>query len=348
MFHSIKSKLLAAIVLMVVLLGVLIAVTYQQMAGIESTLADLEKLQDVKSHVLIPQKDMNQFIAAMDSTVMLLELGDTAGAQAAFEESVDAEQDISAEFEYLEGNAPEELMGAIEQAHRDWEVAVEYLKVKAEVLAVEKGLALNRPATPDKISDPHVEEGVAAANAEFTKLSYSELEALMEDDATNPVEIADEGIDNSEVLTDEYLAKERAAGQQAVTRSGQTVMFGSLAVLLGIVLVGAVLTSSISRPLSMLKEGAEKIAGGDLDHEFKNVPADEVGSVIHSVESMAQGLKTRIRTLEEVAGVVLITSSEIGTAAESAKQAGADIDGIIAKADQLAKLIAPVLEQGTK
>jgi methyl-accepting chemotaxis protein len=160
---------------------------------------------------------------------------------------------------------------------------------------------------------------------------------------TSPVEVSDEGIDGSEELVNELLDTERKAGSKALATSRNTVMAGSLAVMLGIVLVGAVVTTSVARPLSALKSGAEKIAGGDLDYEFKNIADDEVGSVIHSVQQMSVGLKSRIQTLQEAAGVVLLTGEEIGAEAEKAKAAGADTDAIIAKAEELKNLIGPML-----
>lgn len=346
MFTSIRSKLLLAVAIMTALLGALIYFTSLQMDVVEQTLSDLESLQDVKSHVLIPQKDMNQFIAAMDSTVLFLELGDAEAAQAAYDGSVDAEQDISAEFEYLEKNAPEAVKLDIAQAHLGWEVATEFLKMKAEVLADEKGLALTRPAADIKVVDAHSDSAVDAAKQTYEGLSYEKLEAIHDNDETNPVEIADEGIDTSEEKVDEYLEAERVAGQDAVASSSTTVLFGSLGVLVAIVLVGAVVTSTVSRPLTMLKAGAEKIAEGDLDYAFKNISEDEVGSVIDSVQVMAHSLKDRIRNLEEVAGIVMLTGEEIGVAAERAKDEGANVDSIIAKADQLKALVGQMMDSG--
>jgi nitrogen fixation/metabolism regulation signal transduction histidine kinase len=343
MFHSIRAKLIAAIAVIAVLLGALIFLTSMQMRGVDKVLSNLESLQDVKSHVLAPQKDMNQFIAAMDSTVLFLQLGDEASAQAAFESSVDAEQDISGEFEYLEKNAPAELKSKVEEAHLGWEVATEFLKRRAELLAEESGLTLTRPATDLKVSDEHSTSAVATAMEEYRGLSSAELSAVYANRETSPVEVSDEGIDGSEELVNELLDTERKAGSKALATSRNTVMAGSLAVMLGIVLVGAVVTTSVARPLSALKSGAEKIAGGDLDYEFKNIADDEVGSVIHSVQQMSVGLKSRIQTLQEAAGVVLLTGEEIGAEAEKAKAAGADTDAIIAKAEELKNLIGPML-----
>ncbi len=349
MLHSIKAKLILAIVVIAVIFGALIFFTSVQMKSIDSTLIDLQGLQDVKSHVLMPQKDMNQFIAAMDSTVLFLELGDKDSAQAAFEGSVDAEQDISGEFEYLEANAPEELTADMVQAHLTWETAMEFLKMRAEALASEKGIALVRPSTePTKVVDAHTPEGIAVAQKQFAGASFADLTEAYGDDEVNPVEVSDVAIDGADEKTGEFLEAKRIAGDKAVGDSSNTVLFGSLGALLAIVLVGAVVTTSVSRPLSMLKTGAEKIADGDLDYEFKNVPNDEVGAVIKAVEKMEGGLKTRIRNLEEVAGIVMVTGEEIGEAAQDAKGKGADVDVIIAKADQLKGLVGQMLDDTHK
>jgi methyl-accepting chemotaxis protein len=340
MFHSIKSKLIAAVIVMAVLLGALIFLTSLQMKSIESTLSDLQKLNDVKSHVLIPQKDMNQFLAAMESAELFLELGDAEGAQDAYDESVDAEQDISVEFiDELKPNVTGELAPLIKQAHVDWEIATEFLKIKVEALAEDSGVTLVRPSVdPTKSVDADTEAAIATAQDLYGGKSYAELAEIQDDDATNPIEIADEGIDGSEDKVDEILAAEQADGEQAVKNSASTVLLGSLGVLAAILLVGLVVTTSVSRPLAELKTGAEKIAEGDLDYEFKNVPADEVGAVIHSVESMAGGLKSRIRNLEEVAGIVMVTGEEIGNAAKAS-----DMAAVSAKAEQLKGLVGQML-----
>lgn len=348
MLNSIKSKLILAVVVMAALLAALTYFTWAQMADIQGTLSDLASLQDVKTHVMAPQKDMNQFIAAMDSTVLFLELGDAASAQEAYDGSVDAEQDISGEFEYLEANAPEDILPTVAQAHLDWEIAMEYMKIRAEVLAGEQGLVLTRPSTDLKVTDAHVDEAKSEAEKRYASMSYAELAGLAKDAETDPVEASDEGIDTSDEMVGEFLEAERAAGDKAVADSSRIVLLGSLGVLAAIIAIGAVMTVSLSKPLSALKAGAEAIAGGDLDYQFKNVPSDEVGSVIHSVQAMADGLKGRIRTLEEVAGVVMLTGDEIGEEAQSAKAAGANVDGIIEKAQQLTSLIGPVLEQAKK
>jgi len=357
MFHSIRSKLVVAVVVMAVLLGTLIYISSARLGELETTLGDLQHLQDFKSHVLIPQKDMNEFLGKLEQTVLLVELGEPELAQEAYEGSVDAEVDISREFQYLEENGSGELLALAEQAHKDWEIAVEYLKIHVEAVAEERGVALVRPtmdvAGGDEITDEdelvkysndHTVEAIEFAQSEFGSLSVEELEALAEDDAVNPVEVADEGIDGLEEATDEVLEAERAVGDDTLVSTSQTIVFGSAIVLLAIVAIGLVVTSSVSRPLVMLKDGAEQIANGDLAHSFKNVPDDEVGAVIHSVEKMSASLRTRISNLEELAGVVMLTGDEIESAASAIEPKGPEVETVLDKAKTLKDLVGQMLK----
>lgn len=345
MIHSIRGKLVVSVVVMAVLLGLLIYVSSVRLGELETTLDDLQDLQEFKSHVLIPQKDMNQFMAAVDETVLFLELGDAQEAQRAFDDSVDAEQDISVEFAFLEDNSEGELLEASQQAHLDWESATEFLKIYAETVARERGIELVRPSTdPTKTVDEHTAQAIDAAQADYAGLTSAQLSEIAENPDVSPAEAADEGIDGLEVATDEVLTAENEAGDQTLSATSQTIIFGSLGALLAIVLIGFVVTVSVSRPLVALKDGAEKIADGDLGYAFQNVPNDEVGAVIHSVERMSGALKGRIANLEELAGVVMLTGEEIETAATAIEPKGSEVETILAKAATLKELVGQMLK----
>jgi len=344
MFRSIRSKLIVSTVIMAALLGGLIYLTSIRLDELEATLSNLAQLEEFKSHVLIPQKDMNQFLAGIDNTVLLVELGEAEGAQEAYDSTADAEQDISAEFAALEQGGTGELLEMSEQAHADWEEATEFLKVYAEKVGAEGGVGLVRPTTePTKTVDAHTTFAVNKATTDYASLSIAQLEEIADDDEASPVEKADNGIDGLEDATDEQLAAEKAAGEASLLSTSRTILWGSLAVLAGIFAIGLVVTSSISRPLTELKKGAEHIADGDLDYTFTNVPNDEVGDVIHSVQKMSGSLKDRIRNLEEVAGVVVITGDEIETAAKTIEPRTTAVDMIISKAETLKELVGQML-----
>lgn len=346
MLHSIRGRLILSVVIMAALLGGLIYLSSARLNELDATLKDLQGLENFKAHVLIPQKDMNEFLAKMDSTVMQLELGQAEGAQEAYDETVDAEQDISAEFAELETNGTGKLKEDAAIVHRDWEIATEYLKLHAEKRAKELGLSLVRPATdPTKTVDAHTAEGVDTATVKYASLSFAELAALGEDDATNAVEIADEGIDTLEESTDEVLAAEMANADKTLKSTSQTILFGSIIVLVAIILIGLIVANSVSKPLVALRDGAERIADGDLDYTFTTVADDEVGSVIHSVEKMSAAMKSRIQTLEEVAGVVLVNGEDIYASATAIEPRTAEVESVIEKSQTLKELVGQVLKR---
>ena len=339
---SIKSRLIIAVIAMAAILAAAAFLINGQLGTLDGDLNELHAAQDVKSHVLAPQKDMNQFLAAMESTMLWLDLGDAEEAQDAYAESVDAEQDISAEFAYLEENAADDFKPVVEQAHKDWEIATEFLKIQAETAAAEKGLALVRPSTdPTKTVDAHSDEGIAEAQKQYAGLDSAALAEIADDDAASPVEKADEGIDGAEVQIDEILAGYQKSGDESLAKTRSLTMTALVVALLGVVLIGALATISIVRPLDKLESGAKAIAAGNLDYEFGQISSDEVGVVTKSVEDMAHSLKARIRNLEEVAGVVVLTSEDIAKAAKA--EGGVDAADILAKAESLKAIVAPVL-----
>lgn len=344
MFHSIRSKMVLSVVIMAALLGGLFYFSTVRLGELEDTLDDLQALEEYKSHVLIPQKDMNQFLAAMDNTVLLLELGEQERAQEAFDGSADPEMDISEEFAFLEANSDGDLLAASQQTHEDWEKATELLKVYAEKVAADRGIALVRPSTePTKAVDAHTASAIQAANSDWGAMTVSDIDALREDRATDPVEVADDGIDTLEDSTNEVLAAEKEAGEKSVASASQAIMWGSLGVLIAIVAVGGVLTVSISRPMTELKNGAERVADGELGYQFRNTGKDEVGAVIHSVQKMSASLQDRIRNLEEVAGVVLLTGDEIQSAAQGIEPRTTEVERILDKSETLKDLVGQML-----
>jgi len=84
--------MIIAVMAMAVILGVVAYLVIGQLSTLDQDLADLHAVQDVKSHVLIPQKDMNTFLAAIDGTLLWLDLGNSEEAQATYDESVDDAQ----------------------------------------------------------------------------------------------------------------------------------------------------------------------------------------------------------------------------------------------------------------
>jgi PAS domain S-box-containing protein len=64
-------------------------------------------------------------------------------------------------------------------------------------------------------------------------------------------------------------------------------------------LVAAAMARSVSRPLRLLRDGAEKIAGGDLGQRLEVESEDEIGEVADAFNKMADALQTQMATLRE-------------------------------------------------
>jgi methyl-accepting chemotaxis protein len=227
----------------------------------------------------------------------------------------------------------------------DWEASMEFLKIRAEKVAVEGGYKLVRPSTdPTKSVDAHTAAGMALAQKDYGTMTVAELDKVAENRDISPVERSDNAIDGLAEATDKVLVSETAAGDKSLASTSQTIMFGSAGLLVAILALGFAVASSVSRPLVMLKNGAEQVAGGNLDYAFENVPDDEVGDVIHSVQKMSGSLRDRIRTLEEVAGVIMLTSDDILTAAEAIEPKGPEVKTILEKAEILKKLLGQTIK----
>jgi methyl-accepting chemotaxis protein len=340
MIRSIRGRLIASVVIMAALLGALIYLSSARLNSLSSTLDSMNSLQDFKSHVLIPQKDMNAFIGATDNANLQFDLGRPEGAQAAYDSTVDAEQDISGEFATLEKTGAGDLLKQSQQAHRDWEVATEFLKIRSEKVATEHGFTLVRTATdPTKTVDAHTTDAIAQAKKDYGTLTVAQLDAVAEDMSVSPVEKSDVAIDGLAEATDKVLAAEVTAGDKSLASASQTILFGSIGVLVAILGLGLAVATSVSRPLLLLKNGSEQVAGGNLDYTFENVPDDEVGAVIHSVQKMSGSLRDRIRTLEEVAGVIMLTGDDIQTAARAIEPKGPEVATILEKSEILKDLV---------
>ena len=67
-----------------------------------------------------------------------------------------------------------------------------------------------------------------------------------------------------------------------------------------IVIVSTIMARSISKPILELKEGAQRIAGGDVDYELHLNRKDEFGELTDSLNSMAHRLKEDTESLQEM------------------------------------------------
>ena len=79
---------------------------------------------------------------------------------------------------------------------------------------------------------------------------------------------------------------------------GQLLVFGMTAAVIALVM-GWRISRSISKPLSMLRQGAEVIASGNLDHRVRIETGDEIEELADGFNRMAQELQESYTSLEQ-------------------------------------------------
>jgi nitrate/nitrite-specific signal transduction histidine kinase len=111
------------------------------------------------------------------------------------------------------------------------------------------------------------------------------------------------------------------------------ILFG-VGVLVAALLVAWLDTGAVAAPLRLLKEGAERIAGGDLGREIEVRRADELGALARSFEMMRVQL---LNSLEEIRRRARASQSlyEVGTEVLSLQDRDAVLQSVAARAVSL-------------
>jgi len=89
------------------------------------------------------------------------------------------------------------------------------------------------------------------------------------------------------------LELRQEASRRAVSVARNTVVYGSLAALLGVTISGLLLARSIVRPLNKLQTGATRIGEGDYAHRVRIETGDEVGRLARVFNEMAAQVQER-------------------------------------------------------
>ena len=102
-----------------------------------------------------------------------------------------------------------------------------------------------------------------------------------------------------------------------VGRARRDVLVAGLISMLLAMALAALLARSVSRPITELRDGANRLAAGDLTHRFALVGPGEVGDLAGALRRMADELAARIRALEaeDALMVTLIESLSEGVIA---------------------------------
>lgn len=82
------------------------------------------------------------------------------------------------------------------------------------------------------------------------------------------------------------------------------------------IVLGSVITRSITKPVSALAENARRMSEGDLQVTILSDSTDEIGQLSDSFRTMAENLKTTIHQVSDTAATVASASSQLSSTAE--------------------------------
>lgn len=179
-----------------------------------------------------------------------------------------------------------------EQWKKDHQKVVDLSREKDRLIAAGAGL------TDQKIAaiDERALEASLAARKDFLA-SYESLNKLID--------------------FNEKLAQEAGKEAGATARNAKFILAGSilLAVLLSLGL-GIFIARMIGKPVKILAEEAEKIAGGDLNVVVHHESGDEIGQLADSFRRMVSSLRDLIGKVSQSSELVASAATQLSSAAE--------------------------------
>lgn len=154
----------------------------------------------------------------------------------------------------------------------------------------------------------------------------TEMPAVPDDEGTEvTLTKAQNGLDTGFVAAQAALASSQSEASAQAKQLSSSAWTLTLAGILGIALFAAVLggsiVSGIVRRLRRAEAYALSVASGDLDAAFGEHADDEIGHMTAAMEAMTDTLVNRMRTMQEVAGAVLVTSEDLAATATAAHEA---------------------------
>jgi len=110
--------------------------------------------------------------------------------------------------------------------------------------------------------------------------------------------------DNMQKLTEMkiILAKAASTSNDSTAKSSKNLML--LFIVLGAILamvLGILISKSITKPIKKLVDYAEQIAVGDVDIEINNETKDETGTLMLAFKKMVTNIKEQVNTVEKIA-----------------------------------------------
>jgi methyl-accepting chemotaxis protein len=159
--------------------------------------------------------------------------------------------------------------------------------------------------------------------------------------------------------------EKRIAIRAAEARASQTIsllIFISISILSGFVciLLGSVITRSITKPLSIGINFADNLSQGDLTQRLAIEQDDEVGKLAKSLNKMAENLRGRMKDISTSSSTLSVSSEDLSaistqlsanaeamtaqsnTAASATEQANANVNNISSAAEEMSSGVSTV------
>jgi methyl-accepting chemotaxis protein len=156
--------------------------------------------------------------------------------------------------------------------------------------------------------------GEAATEARATVLEGDEMIETFHESIVKIETEADAFVAAAQARQSDHLASERL----------QLLGIGAIALAMCVIL-GLLLSRSITGPLARLSEAARRAAAGDLTAQVGSVQRDEVGQVSRSFDDMLSSLKGIVRNVREAALAQAQQAREMAEATEQAGRAANEI-----------------------
>jgi len=115
----------------------------------------------------------------------------------------------------------------------------------------------------------------------------------------------DETIENLIAYNDEYAVNQIKLNGMNTTRTIYTM---SAAIFIGVVtaiIIGFIISRSISKPVGLLVEAADNLAIGNIDIETNIHTRDEIGKLAESFRNLIESTKEQVKVVEKIAGADL-------------------------------------------
>ncbi|GAE33663.1 methyl-accepting chemotaxis protein [Halalkalibacter akibai] len=147
-----------------------------------------------------------------------------------------------------------------------------------------------------------------------------------------------------ELVLDERME----AAHTAAARDLIVIIIMSIVAVLIAVASGIVISTVISRPLTQLRENAEKVAAGDLNAERITLKSkDEVYYLNESFEKMTDNLRGMIHGIAQNADQVAASAEQLNASSEQSSQAAQSVAGAIEEMASGADVTTVKLEDST-